>query len=74
MRDKSPQKIRVLKYMKEFGSITPLDALRDLGIMRLGARIFELKDMNYKINTEMVTVLNRWGEPTRVARYRLEEE
>lgn len=34
---------RIYEYLKEYGSITALEALRDLGIMRLGARIFELR-------------------------------
>ena len=29
------QKERIRQYMEDFGSITPLEALRDLGIMRL---------------------------------------
>ena len=36
------QKDRILKYITEYGSVTPLEAFRDLGIMRLGARVFEL--------------------------------
>lgn len=36
------QKERIRKYLDDFGSITPLEALRDLGIMRLGARIWEM--------------------------------
>lgn len=36
------QKERILKYLNDFGSITPLEAMRDLGVMRLSARIMEL--------------------------------
>jgi len=36
------QKERISKYLDDFGSITPLEAMRDLGIMRLGARIWEM--------------------------------
>ena len=70
----TPQWYRVLCYLKEFGSITPLDALRDLGIFRLGARIFDLRERGYMVTTEMVEVKNRWGEFTRIAKYRLEED
>ena len=34
---------RVLDYIKRFGSITQLEALADLGIMRLGARVWDLR-------------------------------
>ena len=34
---KLTQSERVLDYIKEFGSITQLDAIRDLGIMRLAS-------------------------------------
>lgn len=36
------QKEMVLDYIREFGSITPLDAFGDLGVTRLAAVIFEL--------------------------------
>lgn len=31
----------ILGHLKEHGSITPLEAIRDYGIMRLGARIWD---------------------------------
>jgi hypothetical protein len=34
---------RVYQYMREFGSITPLDAIRDLGYTRLACAISEMK-------------------------------
>lgn len=65
---------RLLAYLQEFGSITPLDALRDLGIMRLGARIWELKRRlppGYRIDSDLVAIPNRWGQASHVARYTL---
>lgn len=64
---------RLNNYLKEFGSITPLQAMRDLGIMRLAARIAELKKDGARITTNSKPVKNRWGETTRVAEYMLEE-
>lgn len=64
---------RVLNYMREFGAITALEAMRDLGIMRLGARCYDLKQQGIAIETSMKTVKNRWGENTHVAEYRLAE-
>lgn len=34
---------RILRHLREHGSITPLEALREFGCMRLGARIYDLK-------------------------------
>lgn len=68
------QEEKILDYMERHGSITPLEAMQELGIMRLGARIYDLKESGVKIITETVKGKNRDGEPTRYARYRLEKE
>lgn len=64
---------RVLKYMEDFGSINPMQAMKDLGVMRLGARIFDLKKAGYKITRRNVTGRNRYDEQVVFAEYRLEE-
>lgn len=64
------QKERIRKYLDDFGSITPLEALRDLGIMRLGARIWEMIREGEPIIRETETSQNRYGQTTRYARYR----
>ena len=56
----------------ERGPINPMQALVELGIFRLAARINDLRKMGHQIVREMVTVLNRFGEDCRVAQYRLE--
>ena len=65
------QKERIIKYLQDFGSITPLEAMRDLGIMRLGARIWELIREGWPIIRETEVSQNRYGQTTRYARYRL---
>ena len=60
---------RILDYIDRFGSITPLDAMRDLGVMRLAARIQDLEHQGVKINSVMETGVNRLGEKTHYARY-----
>lgn len=65
------QKERIIKYLQDFGSITPLDALRDLGVMRLGARIWELIREGWPIEKETECAKNRYGQTTRYARYRM---
>lgn len=62
---------RVKQYMEDFGSISSLEAFRDLGITRLAAVIFILKKQGATILTEMRTSTNRWGEDTRYAVYHL---
>lgn len=68
------QTVRVLDYMLEYGSITQLEAIRELGVMRLASRISDLKKQGVPIKSEMVTVHNRFEEPCRVKRYSLVRE
>ena len=68
------QKEMVLQYMQDFGSITPVQAFQDLGIMRLGARIFELKKDGVLIESRLASARNRYGKTTRFAEYRLIKE
>ena len=63
------QKNMVLDYITEFGSITSLDAFRDLGITRLSAIVFRLKDEGHDINKAIEIGKNRFGNRTRYARY-----
>ena len=37
------QKELIVEHLHEYGSITPLDALREYGIMRLASRMADLK-------------------------------
>ena len=69
--EKVTQGMRILKYMQDYGSITPVEALRDLGVMRLGARIYDLEQEGVRIIHEMENGVNRMGEKTRYSRYRL---
>lgn len=60
---------RVFDYIKDFGSITTLEAYNDLGETRLSARVFELKEKGVDISFEWIEVLNRYKEKCRVKRY-----
>jgi hypothetical protein len=55
--------------MKAKGSITPIDALNDLGCMRLATRIFELKKEGNMIKTLTEFRTNMSGETKHYARY-----
>lgn len=71
---KATQAQRVLDYLDEYGSITQIEAFRDLGVMRLASRISDLKKMGYPITSKVETVKNRWGENCYIKRYSLWEE
>lgn len=68
---KATQAERIMEYMEEFGSITQIDALRDLGCMRLASRISDLKKQGIPIKSESEVVKNRWGESCYIKRYSL---
>ena len=63
------QKKMVLDYIREFGSITPLDAFKDLGVTRLSAVVFNLREEGHDIDKSIETGKNRFGNRTRYARY-----
>lgn len=67
---KATQAERVLAYMREFGSITQLEALKELGVMRLASRISDLKRQGYAIESKPEAVINRYGEKCYIKRYR----
>ena len=61
---------RLMSYLDTYGSVTPIQALADLGIMRLAARIFELESRYaYPVNRETVWDVNRMGEKVHYTRY-----
>jgi len=51
----------VLRYMKENGSINPLDALQHIGCLRLSARIHQLRASGYIINSKRIKKQGRFG-------------
>lgn len=65
---------RILEYMRDFGSITTVQAFQDLGVTRLASRIHDLRDHGYCITREMAKAKNRYGETVRFARYSLEND
>lgn len=62
---------RVYQYMIDFGSITQIDALRDLGVMRLASRISEMKKGGVQIKDERVALKNRYGDTCFIKKYYL---
>lgn len=58
---------QILKHLKSGNPITPLDALREYGCFRLGARIWDLKKDGHNIISKMIEV----GNGKHVKQYRL---
>ena len=71
---KSTQCVKVLEYMRQFGSITQLQALQDIGCMRLASRISDLRSQGYAIGRRIKTSKNRYGDSVSFAEYYLEED
>ena len=62
---------RLLEYLKEFGNVTSLTAIRDLGNTRLSATVYQLRKDGHDIISEDLIVRNRWGNNTTVSLYKL---
>lgn len=65
-------KDRILRYIKEFGSITTKQAFDDLGCTRLSEYIRQLR-LEYTIKDEWIKGTNRWNEKVQYKKYWLEE-
>lgn len=63
------QKEAILNYIRDFGSITPMQAFSDLGITKLATRIGEIRRNGYEIRVDTVKAENRYGKPIRFCRY-----
>ena len=62
----------VLDYMQAYGSISSWEAFRDLGVTRLAAVIYKLKnDKGITITAKMEAGKNRRGETVHYTRYTL---
>ena len=69
---KTTQCERILRHLRDYGSITQGEAYSEYGITRLASRINDLKKKGFIITSETVTGKNRYGEDTHFSLYRLE--
>jgi len=67
------QRDRLLAFLQSRKTIDPLQSWSLLGIYRLSARVLDLRNLGYHIETETAEVINKYNEKCRVARYRLVE-
>lgn len=68
------QQERILNYMIDYGSITPMEAFADLGITKLATRVSEMIADGMIIKKERVTGKNRYGDNIHFTRYSLPDE
>lgn len=69
----SNKETRLMKYLSEVGSITSMDAIKELGDTRLAATVFLLRKKGIDIISTNETNVNRWGERVTYTRYILQE-
>ena len=62
---------RIIEYIETFGSISPLEAFRDLGITKLATRISEMRKTGMEFEQEYIKCKNRFGENVYFMRYYL---
>ena len=60
---------RILQYINDFGSISPYEAFKDLGITKLATRISEMRRDGLEFGQRMEYCKNRYGEKTHYMRY-----
>ena len=68
------QKEMVLQYIRRNGKITDMDAVYELGVHRLSARVADLRAENYPIITKWVSCKNRYGKTVRYGEYTMGKE
>jgi len=54
-KSSASQAKRILDYLQQGNRITPIEALEKFQSFRLGARIADIKDMGYTVQSEFVT-------------------
>lgn len=67
------QNEKILAYLKMGRAIDPMKAIQKFGIMRLAARVYDLKLAGHKIVAKNKQVKNRFGEICNVCVYKLEK-
>lgn len=72
MSDTTSQNEALLRLLRRAGpeGVTALEALREVGTLRLASRVFDLRAAGHEVQTEMI----RLEGGKRVARYTLREQ
>lgn len=67
------QERMILEYIFENGSITTLQAIKDLGVLQSPARIWGLKRRGVNIKTRRKEVEDRYGKTKHIVEYYIPE-
>ena len=67
------QSERIIQYIADFGSISPMEAFRDLGITKLATRISEMRRGGIEFEKCREKSTNRYGETVHYMRYTLKQ-
>lgn len=59
----------ILRYLEDNNTISAYEAVIELGILQLAARICDLEKLGYKFTKTPVKSKNRYGESVRFIRY-----
>ena len=65
---------RIKRHLEDYGSITSLEAVNEYGILRLAARVSDLKAQGLDISDKFESSKNRYGETVSYKRYFLRRE
>ena len=68
------QRARLLEHLKEFGSGTTIELRRDLDVLQVATRIFELRKLGHVIHTVWTYQKTDCGNVHKIARYVLQSE
>lgn len=66
------QEDMVLNHLRQYKTITSLEAIQEYGITRLSAKIYNLRHLGYLITNDWTSGTNRWGKKVNWVKYTLE--
>lgn len=67
------QNEKILRHLRDYGSITSMEAFTEYGCTRLSARIKDLRDAGHPIKSSRETAQNRYGDKVSFARYTMNQ-
>jgi hypothetical protein len=68
------QNAKLISYLQKYGSITTLEAVRELGILRISERVRECERLGWTIKHQRTEVPTREGKSAYVTKYILISE
>ena len=64
----------ILRHLEECGSITPIEAITQYGVLRLASRIRDLRLKGHRISSKTASHTNRFGQKVYYSVYELIKE